>query len=269
MAAKIGDERMIDIAKSELKNYISTLDPAIVGSVFVYGHKGSNQSGGKDASCSAIESFGDFTQKDQVISRIESLEPTGWTPIDKALQEADKYLTSISAENDQKVILLIGDGKETCGGNPVERAKTIASKPNTFIDVIGFNVSGDAQKELQQIALAGGGKYSDVRSRLDFQNVFADMKAFSQEISCGAAQAAIQLRSAADALNTYHMCMYNLKEEQVKVMTHVTMACEHEVANQMDTRATEISTKLDTIKEDALHRLENFEKSIQDVLQKF
>ncbi len=236
MAAKIGNERMIDIAKDELKNYISTLDSSIGGAVFVYGHKGSNQSGGKSASCSAIESFGEFSNKSEIISKISALEPTGWTPIDASLQEAEKYLNSISGADDQKVIVLISDGKETCGGNPVATAKNIASKPNTFIDVIGFNVSGDTQKELQQIALNGGGKYSDVRSRLDFQNVFADMKAFSQEISCGASQAAIQLRDAADSLNTYYSCMYNLREEQVKIMTHVTMACESEVASSMNNR---------------------------------
>lgn len=269
MGATIGGETMMDIAKSEVKNYISSLDGAVGGGLIVYGHKGSSRSSDSVVSCGGIENFGNFSDKNSLISRVDSLRATGWTPLSTSLEQAEKYLNSISSPDDQKVIVLISDGKETCGGNPVATAQLIASKDNFFIDVIGFNVAGATQKELQQIALAGGGKYSDVKSRLDFQNVFADMKAFSREISCGASQASLVLRDAAETLNTYHSCMYNLREEEVKIMTHITMSCENDVTKLMESRVQKISSELEKLEIDAKNRLNNFEKSIQDVIERF
>lgn len=269
MAAKIENERMIDIAKTELNNYVSSLDNQVSGGVIVYGHKGNNSASGRNASCSGIELFGNFSEKTSLLQKISTLEPTGWTPIDASLRYAKNYLDGISGPDDQKVILLLSDGKETCGGNPVQTAKNIASMKNTFIDVIGFNVYGEVQKELQQIALAAGGKYSDVRSRIDFQNVFADMRAFSKEISCGVSQSAIALRNAAENLNTYYSCMMDLREEYGKILSNTTLSCYHDVKNLATLRSDKIEYRLKSFKEEIDRYLRNFEKSIEDVMQKF
>jgi len=45
-------------------------------------------------------------------------------------------LKKISSSNDKNIILLISDGKETCDGDPIGRAKKIALSPNMYIDVI-------------------------------------------------------------------------------------------------------------------------------------
>ena len=57
MGAMIGGESMMNIAKSEVKNYIASLDNAVGGSLIVYGHKGSSRSADASLSCSGIENF--------------------------------------------------------------------------------------------------------------------------------------------------------------------------------------------------------------------
>lgn len=245
MKAKIGSESMIDMAKEEVTKYIKSLDNSIGGAVFVYGHKGNSTAGEKNNSCTGIENFGNFSDKNALVSKISALNASGWTPIDASLQEAKKYLDSISGENDQKIIMLVSDGKETCDGNPVETAKKIASSKNTYIDVIGFNVYGDTQSQLAEIAKNGGGKYSNVRSRIDFQKVFNDMQAFSDEVKCSATQASIALRSAVDGLNSYYTCDYLLHDEQVKVLTHMTPNCDTQVEALLQKRSQEIKTELE------------------------
>ncbi|MBS9775408.1 VWA domain-containing protein [Candidatus Gracilibacteria bacterium] len=269
MGAKIGNERMIDIAKEEFSNYLDDIDGNIGGGVFVYGHKGSSMQGDMQKSCNGIENIGTLANKSAIKNTISGLQPTGWTPIDASLQKAKKYLDSISGKNDQKLIVLISDGKETCGGNPVATAQRIASSSNTYIDVIGFNVYGDTQKELQKIAKNGGGQYKNVRSRADFQKVFADMKNFTQEIQCGASQAAMQLRQAADTINTYYQCMTLLKEEKVKIMTHITSECKGDIRNLMESREEKIEKKLEQIKKYGEKQLGSFDDAIQKVIQKF
>lgn len=269
MGAKIGNERMIDIAKEEFVDYLDDIDSSIGWGVFVYGHKWSSTKADMNTSCSGIENIGSLSNKSAIKRTISGLEPTGWTPIEDSLKKAKTYLDSISGKNDQKLIVLISDGKETCGGNPVTAARKIALSSNTYIDVIGFNVYGDTQSELQKIAKNGGGSYQNVRSRADFQKVFADMQNFTTEIQCGASQAGMQLRQAADTINTYYQCMTLLKEEQVKVMTHITKECEEDIEDLLETRVERIEWKLERVKDSWEKQLQNFDSALQDVLQKF
>lgn len=269
MNAKIWNEKMIDIAKEEVKNYISSLDKSIWWSVIIYWHKWKSTYADKNLSCSSIENIWNFTDKNSINSKISSLNASWWTPIDKSLQEAEKYLNSISKENDQKIILLVSDWKETCDGNPVSTAKKIASNKNTYIDVIWFNVYWDVQSQLSEIASAWWWKYTNVRSRADFQRVFADMQAFTNEVKCWASQASVQLRSAVDTLNTYFTCDYLLHEEQVKVFTNMTPKCSSEIENLMIKRSNDLKSKLESLKNQAEKEISTFEESIDDVLKKF
>lgn len=205
------------------------------------------------SSCGGIEHIGSFgAGKQDLIAKVSSLSPNGWTPIDASLQKAHEYLESISGPDDQKIILLISDGKETCGGNPVETAKKIAADKNTSIDVIGFNVSGSVQSELLKIAENGGGKYQNVKSRSDFIKVFADMRAFSQEIQCAASDASRELRRSVDSLNTFYTCSYMAHEEEVKVVTNASQSCVREVEGMMEKRRKEIEETLQPIEAGAI-----------------
>lgn len=84
-----------------------------------------------------------------VITTVESLEPSGETPLTEAVGQAVKVLTDQSA---QGTVVLVTDGKETCGGAPCQLAALLAADwPGVTVHVIGYKVRGD------QFSWPGGG----------------------------------------------------------------------------------------------------------------
>lgn len=75
----------------------------------------------------------------RVIGAVNALEPGGETPLTEAVKEAVKVLEQTS---DAGTVVLVTDGKETCGGSPCQLAAELAGGPHT-LHVIGFKVRGD------------------------------------------------------------------------------------------------------------------------------
>lgn len=95
---------------------------------------------------------------------IQSMEPGGATAIQYVLEQAKLDLAEIAGA---KLILLVSDGSETCQGNPVAAARAlIAAGYDLRIDVVGFDVGGDAaaRSQLRAIAEATGGVYFSAES---------------------------------------------------------------------------------------------------------
>lgn len=270
MWAKIGEERMIDIAKEKLSEYISNLDTDVSWGIILYGHKWNSTDAEKSNSCNGVELLWELgSDRSKLLSDIASLEPRGWTPIDRSLQTAETFLKNLSSPNDKNIILLISDGKETCDGDPVGRAKSIASTPNMYIDVIGFNVTGWAQEELINIAKNGNGKYSDVRSRLDFESVFAANKNFLTAMSCSASKASLHIQAAIERKNTYYSCLYMLKEEEVKIITNSTVSCKDSIMDRLEKRSDQYTAEIEKIDQISEKLLESFDENINKIENSF
>lgn len=61
-------------------------------------------------------------------------------------------------------IILISDGEETCGGDPVAAARELVAKGFKLkIFTLGFNVNETARKQLEDLATQFGGSYTDIR----------------------------------------------------------------------------------------------------------
>lgn len=135
--------------------------------VISYGHIGGNSQAEKSASCNGIEEIYYFGAIDSKIvkSKINNLPAKGWTPIAKSLAKAKTILASHPGERNE--ILLVSDGEETCGGDPVALAKEICAA-GMRVDVIGFNVSGVAEAQLKNISIGGCGAYASVDNAADF-----------------------------------------------------------------------------------------------------
>ena len=270
MGAKIGSETMIDIAKEKVSEYISSLDSDVSWWVIIYGQEWDNSDAGKEVSCKGIALLGEFRNgKEKIIADIRSLKPNGWTPIDASLKFAESFLRKNATSNDRNIILLISDGKETCDGNPVWTAKDITSTVGMYIDVIGFNVQWWVQQELINIAKSGNGKYTDVRSRADFDAVFHANKNFLSSLSCGASKAALQLQAAVERKNRYYSCMHMLKEEEIKIITNASEACKNPIQEKLESRSGVFSRKLEKIDEASETLLENFDKNIEALEESF
>ena len=76
-----------------------------------------------------------------VIGAIEGLIPTGDTPLTEAVAEAAEVLNYRERPG---TVVLVTDGKETCGGQTCELAARLADEgPDLTVHVIGFRVQGE------------------------------------------------------------------------------------------------------------------------------
>ncbi|MFC1644490.1 VWA domain-containing protein [Patescibacteria group bacterium] len=176
MAAQAQGGTRMSVAKNAVAKYVSKLGENVDLSVLAYGHKGNNTQAGKAESCSGIEEVYTFGPVNGGIvkSRVNSLNPNGWTPLASSLQKAGDILIQKSKSGEKMHVLLLSDGEETCGGNPVNVASQLKAK-GIVIDVIGLNVTGATKTQLNSISVSGGGSYFSVEGSSDLNLVVDDM----------------------------------------------------------------------------------------------
>lgn len=152
---KDGEEKLAS-AKDTLSGLLDELPEGLNTGMVVYGHRRGGDC--RDIElvfpCEALNKEAIQQMKDV----IQNFKPLGLTPIAASLEKAGETLRGIKGESS---IILISDGEETCGGDPVTVAGEIARRYaiKVYIDVIGFDVSNVEQRHLEGIARAGGGRY--------------------------------------------------------------------------------------------------------------
>ncbi|MBN3553054.1 VWA domain-containing protein [Fictibacillus nanhaiensis] len=175
MAKTVNGKTQMELAKSAINNFLGALpDNAKVG-LRVYGHKGSGSDSDKKLSCSSSDLVYEVAQYDssKFKQALDPIQPVGWTPITLALEEAQKDLLKYPAENNNNIVFLVSDGIETCDGDPVAAAKKLSdSNISPILNVIGFNVDAEGQKQLKEVAKAADGIYSDISDQKQLDNEF-------------------------------------------------------------------------------------------------
>jgi hypothetical protein len=153
-----GTEKIV-IAKDVMKEVIEGLPADSALGLEVYGHR-------KEGDCGDIEVISDLgtTDRAELLARLESLIPKGKTPLQSSLKTAETLLKE-REDKDKVTIILVSDGKETCGGDPcATTAQIMQSGINTQIHVVGFDVDEEERAELGCIAAEGGGEYFSASS---------------------------------------------------------------------------------------------------------
>ncbi|MBI4335997.1 MAG: VWA domain-containing protein [Candidatus Omnitrophica bacterium] len=147
-----GQEKL-SAAKQALTGLLDTLPNQLNVGLLCYGHRRKG-----DCSDIAIEVPVQPLDRAQIRGSVTSLKPLGTTPIAASLEEAGKHLSTIKGKSS---IVLISDGEETCNGDPVAVAASLAQKYGirVIVDVVGFDVNDKERAQLEAIARAGGGKY--------------------------------------------------------------------------------------------------------------
>ncbi len=107
---------------------------------------------------------------DELRDAVLAIEPTGFTPIAIALDNAK---TDLAGAEEPYLVLLISDGEETCAGDPVHVAQELVDLGfDLMIHVVGFDVSGGdgrARDQLIEIAESSGGLYFSADSTEDLR----------------------------------------------------------------------------------------------------
>lgn len=175
MANYMGSKTRMDLAKESIKKFASSLPEEANISLRVYGHKGTGSDADKKMSCSANELVYspqpyNQTKLDQALN---SFKPAGWTPLAQAILEAQKDLSQYKGEQNKNIVYVVSDGIETCDGDPISAAKSLKdSGVAPVVNIIGFDLKSSDQKQLEDMAVAAGGTYTNVKNQDQLKNEF-------------------------------------------------------------------------------------------------
>lgn len=218
MAGALGGQTKLQIAQQVLTRFVGTLPESANVALRVYGHVGSNNEADRALSCRSTELFYDFQLLDVGLftTAIESFQPTGWTPVAGALEAARADFEPFDPASSTNIIYLVSDGIETCGGDPVAAARTLAADNiGAVVNVIGFDVDAAATEQLRATAEAGLGEYFEARSAQELDEVFAqriDWEAWSAYYDCLRSAAGEQLGATQENQGAYFKCITELNE---------------------------------------------------------
>ncbi len=96
-----------------------------------------------------------------MISQVNALQAHGQTAIGYSLKLAANDFTAGA----KKSIILISDGEESCGMNPIDVIADLKAQGiDIVIHTVGFDVNPKARAQLQQISEFTGGTYADARN---------------------------------------------------------------------------------------------------------
>ncbi len=186
MAQSVSGGIKMAIAKKVVNDFAKDLPGRAKVGLLVYGHKGSNRESDKAESCKGIETIYSLSELDanKFSSAVDSFSPTGWTPIADSLKEAKTILEALESEENSSIIYLVSDGKETCDGDPVTAARELQSSDiKAMVNIIGFSVNDEAQKQLKQAADAGGGDYYSANDAKELEKVFNDNSKYLEQLT--------------------------------------------------------------------------------------
>ncbi len=109
--------------------------------------------------------------RDQIREAIVSLRPRGQTPLAYALKQVTADFGSYPGE---RAVVLVTDGIESCGGDPVAAARDLQRRGLT-VHVIGFGLGGPDEdtESLRAIAEAGNGRFLTAGSAQELRTALA------------------------------------------------------------------------------------------------
>jgi Mg-chelatase subunit ChlD len=182
MWGQINGQSKMEIAKSTLEQLSYRLPDDLDLALRAYG----NTSDSEQQNCadsSLLVPFGE-RNREYVRHAIAGLRPTGQTPIAYALNQAARDFESISSD---RTIVLVSDGIESCGGDPVAAAYALRQQ-GVVVHLIGFGLDSAADEDvasLEAIASASGGRYVTATSAEELLAALADTVATSFSVYRG------------------------------------------------------------------------------------
>ena len=169
MQQKLNGEPQIESARKAMVTALDEIQPDQLVALRVYAHRVDQSK--KEESCKDTELLIPFKKldKNEFRSKIAGLTPKGYTPIAYSLQESRNDLLDVGMGREaERVIILMTDGEETCGGDAVGVLKQLKAEGfKLTVYTVGFNVNEVARKQLQDIATFTGGKYFDAKDGVE------------------------------------------------------------------------------------------------------
>jgi len=161
MRRKAGSGSMMDAAKGVLTDVVAKLPANATVALRVYGHR---RPEGKPDACQDSElvvPFGALDRK-QLTSTIKRVNALGTTPIAYSILQAGEDLKNAKGP---AVMMLVTDGKEECGGDPVAAISALkAAGLDITLNIVGFALTDAGDRDaMTKVAAASGGRFFDAR----------------------------------------------------------------------------------------------------------
>jgi hypothetical protein len=143
-------------ARTAVRAFLGGLPPGTALAFRAYGHQSPREK--KDCNdTTLLVPFVPLAEaREKVGGMLDGIKAQGYTPITKSLALAAKDFTA----GPSRMILLVSDGKETCGGDPCLMARELKkANAGLVIHTVGLGVDRAAEFELACVAAATGGEY--------------------------------------------------------------------------------------------------------------
>ncbi len=127
--------------------------------------------------------------RELIRAAIAGLRPLGQTPIAYALNQA---AGDFGALQDDRALVLVTDGIESCGGDPVQAARELREQ-GIMVHLIGFGLGNAADEDaasLQAVANASGGRYVTAGSSEELKEALVQTVATSFSVFKGSTEVA-------------------------------------------------------------------------------
>jgi len=187
MSGVIDGHRKIDIAKRAIEEMLAEIPPSAQLAFRAYGHRQLPE----HKQCQDTELLFPFStaSRDKIGQALRPLQPRGLTPIDFSLRQAWNDFPVASEFG--KMIILVSDGEETCGGDPCAAVRGMRAKGiDVQVNTIGFDVNKAAESQLRCIADATGGEY---RKASNLQDLVEGLKAMARRAKLNYESAAAKI----------------------------------------------------------------------------
>lgn len=171
MLARIDGKPKFDIAREAVKEMISVLPDESQVALRVYGHRKRAIEPGADED-TALEIKWEKLDKPAFFAILDQLRPRGKTPLALSLEHARG---DIRADKEPLIVVLLTDGGEDAGRDPIQSAQALGSLNNVRLYIVGFDINQKRwTDQLHAMARAAGGQYWPVD---DAHRLTANLKA--------------------------------------------------------------------------------------------
>jgi Mg-chelatase subunit ChlD len=180
MKRAIGGRKMIDSAKGVLSDIVRQLPDDMHVALRVYGHRVRE---GRPGACEDSELVFPFAKlnRQTLLSKIQAVQALGTTPIAYSLQQVARDVGQTPGE---KMIVLVTDGKEECGGDPAAAVAALSAQGvNVKLNIVGFALADAALKaELRRLAEQTKGQFVEAKDAQSLRSAIEQSLAVSYDV---------------------------------------------------------------------------------------
>jgi hypothetical protein len=180
MAGKVGRQTKLQAAKDVLAEVVANLPEDVEVALRVYGHR---IAPGRAGACQDSELVFPFARVDKprLLERVRAMRALGTTPIAYSLRQVARDFGSSPGE---KMVILVTDGKEECGGNPGEAAaELLATGLRLQVNIVGFALAdAETKAEVQRVAELTGGRFFDAANAAGLRRAIEQALAVPYEV---------------------------------------------------------------------------------------